>query len=219
MIHVPKHTSKQEREQAHHDGVISGVGTSLTFDSTDSAVKPHNGFRSVLEGEFVGVWGDYTFLRLAYVNTYYTQLWKHGIMKYRWDLRFIEPLLKTHHATDVPLSERFFIGGLNSVRGYRDFDLGPHFDGGDPKGGISATVLSIEYLHEIFPFLDGFVFVDAGSIALRQFYFATFRLSTGFGARIELINRVPVIVGMGFPINRDEHSDVRRFFFSMGGQF
>lgn len=219
IIHVPKHTSKQEREQAHHDGVISGIGASMTFDSTDSAIKPHNGFRSVLEGEFVGVWGDYNFLRLAYVNSYYTQLWRHGIMKYRWDFRFIEPFLKTHHATEIPLSERFFIGGLNSVRGYRDFDLGPHFKGGDPKGGISATVLSIEYLHEIFPFLDGFVFVDAGSIALKRFYFSTFRLSAGFGARIELINRVPVIVGMGFPVNRDEHSEVRKFFFSMGGQF
>jgi outer membrane protein insertion porin family len=219
MIHVPKHTSKQEREQASHEGVISGVGSSITFDSTDSAIKPHNGFRSVLEGEFVGVWGDYTFLRFAYVNSYYTQLWKRGIMKYRWDMRFIEPLFKTNHATEIPLSERFFIGGLNSVRGYRDFDLGPHFKGGDPKGGISATVLSIEYLHEIFPFLDGFLFVDAGSIALKRFYITNFKLSTGFGARIELINRMPVILGMGFPINRAKGSDVRNFFFSMGGQF
>lgn len=219
MIHVPKHTPKQEREQARHDGVISGIGSSLTFDSTDSAIKPHNGFRSILEAEFVGIWGDYNFLRFAYVNTYYSQLWKHGIMKYRWDMRFIEPIFKTHHATEIPLSERYFIGGLNSVRGYRDFHLGPHFENGDPKGGISATVLSIEYLQEIFPFLDGFVFVDAGSIALKRFYVSNFRLSTGFGARIELMNRMPVIVGMGFPINRDDHSEVRKFFFSMGGQF
>jgi outer membrane protein insertion porin family len=134
-------------------------------------------------------------------------------------MRFIEPLFKTNHATEIPLSERFFIGGLNSVRGYRDFDLGPHFKGGDPKGGISATVLSIEYLHEIFPFLDGFLFVDAGSIALKRFYITNFKLSTGFGARIELINRMPVILGMGFPINRAKGSDVRNFFFSMGGQF
>ncbi len=219
LIHVPKHVSKQERDQAGHDGVISGIGSSITYDSTDSAIKPHNGFRSVLEGELVGIWGDYNFLRFAYVNTYYTQLWRRGIMKYRWDLRFIEPLWKTNHSTEIPLSERFFIGGLNTVRGYRDFDLGPHFKNGDPKGGISATVLSIEYLQEIFPFLDAFLFVDAGSIALKRFYFASFRLSAGFGARIELINRVPVIVGMGFPINRDKRSEERRFFFSMGGQF
>ncbi len=219
QIHVPKHSSKQERKQGGHEGVISGIGSSISFDSTDSAVKPHNGFRSSLEAEMVGVWGDYNFLRLAYVNSYYTQLWKHGIMKYRWDMRFIQPLFKTDTPEDIPLSERFFIGGLNSVRGYRDFDLGPHFKGGDPKGGVSATVLSIEYLHEIFPFMDGFVFADAGSIALESFTFSTFRCTAGFGARLELINRVPVILGMGFPINRDEHSEVRKFFFSMGGQF
>lgn len=219
QIHVPKDSSKQEREQGSHEGVISGIGTSISFDSTDSAVKPHNGFRSSLEAEMVGIWGDYSFLRLAYVNTYYTQLWRHGIMKYRWDLRFIQPLFKTRTPEDIPLSERFFIGGLNSVRGYRDFDLGPHFSGGDPKGGVSATVLSIEYLHEIFPFMDGFIFADAGSIALENFYFATFRCSAGFGVRLELINRVPVILGMGFPINRQEGAEVRKFFFSMGGQF
>ncbi|MES2122163.1 MAG: BamA/TamA family outer membrane protein, partial [Chlamydiota bacterium] len=219
QIHVSKHTPRQEREQAHNSGIISAIGSSLSFDSTDSAIKPHNGFRSSLEAEFAGIWGDFYFGRLAYVNSYYSQLWRRGIMKYRWDFRFIEPLFSTSNPNDIPLSERYFIGGLNSVRGYRDFDLGPHFSNGDPKGGISATVLSIEYLQEIFPFLDGFLFVDAGSIALKRFYVSNFRLSTGFGARIELINRVPVIVGMGFPINRDEHSEERRFFFSMGGQF
>lgn len=220
IIHLHKrHASHEEREQAHHDGIISGIGTSITFDSTDSAVKPHNGFRSSLEGEFVGIWGDYSFLRFAYVNSYYTLLWRHGVMKYRWDLRFIEPILKTNSPTKIPLSERFFIGGLNSVRGYRDFDLGPHFKGGDPMGGISSTVLSIEYLHEVLPIMDLFVFVDAGSVALRRFYFSTFRFTTGFGTRLELINRVPVILGVGFPINKQEGADVRNFFFSMGGQF
>jgi outer membrane protein insertion porin family len=219
QVEVPKHSSSQERKQGGQEGVISGIGTSISFDSTDSALKPHNGFRSSLEGEFVGVFGDYTFLRLAYVNCYYTQLWKRGIMKYRWDMRFIDPVFKTHKSKDIPLSERFFIGGLTTVRGYRDFDLGPHFSGGDPKGGTSATVLSVEYLHEIFPFMDGFLFADAGSIALRRFHFSTFRCSAGFGARLELINRVPVIVGMGFPLNRQERAGVRRFFFSMGGQF
>lgn len=219
VIHVSKKTSEAEREQAKNGGIISAIGGSLSFDSTDSAMKPHNGFRSSLELEYAGVFGKFDFARLAYINSYYTQLWHRGIMKYRWDFRFILPLFKTNRSEDIPLSERFFIGGLNSVRGYKDFDLGPHFSGGDPKGGTSATVLSMEYLHEIFSFLDGFLFVDAGSIALKRFYLTNFRLSTGFGARIELINRVPVIVGMGFPINRDEHSEVRRFFFSMGGQF
>ena len=217
--HISKHTPLEEREQARNDGVVSGIGSSITFDSTDSAIKPHNGFRSSLEAEFVGIWGDYNFLRFSYINSYYTQLWRHGIMKYRWDLRFIDPIFKTKSPKDIPLGERFYIGGLNSVRGYRDFDLGPHFSNGNPKGGVSATVLSIEYLHEVLPIMDLFVFVDAGSIDLKRFDLPTFRLSTGFGARLELINRIPVIIGMGFPINKQEGAEVRRFFFSMGGQF
>ena len=220
QIHVPKNSSAEEREQGSHEGVISGVGSSLSFDSTDSAVKPHNGFRSSLEAEIVGVWGDYNYLRFGYLNSYYAQLWSRGIMKYRWDLRFIDPIFKTHSPDDIPLSERFFIGGLNSVRGYKDFDLGSHFKKtGDPEGGISTTVLSVEYLQELFPFMDAFVFADAGSISMDRFHFSTFRLSTGFGARLELINRMPVILGMGFPVNKQEGTEVRKFFFSMGGQF
>jgi outer membrane protein insertion porin family len=217
--HVEKKLPPAELEQAKNDGVVSGIGASITFDSTDSAIKPHNGFRSALEGEYVGIWGDYDYLRFAYINSYYTQLWRHGIMKYRWDLRFIEPVFKTKSPTKIPLGERFYIGGLNSVRGYRDFDLGPHFSNGEPKGGISQTVLSLEYLHEVLPIMDLFVFADAGSISLKRFDFPTFRLSAGFGARLELINRIPVIVGMGFPINKQDGAGVRKFFFSMGGQF
>jgi outer membrane protein insertion porin family len=220
MTHVPKHAPALEREQSGNTGIISGIGSSLSFDSTDSAVKPHRGFRSSLEGELVGVWGTYNYLRFAYVNSYYSPLWKYGTMKYRWDVRFIEPLWKTNHPNDIPLTERFFIGGLTSVRGYKDFDLGPHYSKtGDPEGGISSAVLSLEYLQTLLPIADAFVFADAGSISMKRFNLPTFRLTTGVGLRLELMNRVPIILGLGFPINRDHHSELRKFFFSMGGQF
>lgn len=221
MIHVSrKHTLPIEREETRHDGIISALGSSLTFDSTDSALKPHRGFRSLLEAEFVGIGGDFTFLRFGYLNSYYTPLWKRGTMKYRFDFRFIEPILKTRHPNDIPVSERFFIGGINSVRGYRDFDLGGHFkQSGDPKGGISATVFSLEYMQELLPIMDVFLFVDAGSVAMHRFYLENFQMSTGIGTRLELINRVPVILGYGYPINPRSHQEQRRFFFSMGGQF
>ncbi len=219
MIHVAHDTPKKEREQADNSGLISAISSSISFDNTDSAMKPHNGFRSSLEAEYAGVGGDFTFAKLSYVNAYYTQLWKRGIMKYRFEFRFIEPFLKTGSPDDIPLSERFFLGGENSVRGYRAFGLGPTYSNGDPQGGISSGLLSVEYLHEIMPFLDGFIFADAGSISLNRLSLNDFKLSYGIGARIELINRVPIIIGMGFPVNPDGHSQVRKFFFSMGGQF
>ncbi|MBI3236786.1 MAG: outer membrane protein assembly factor BamA [Chlamydiales bacterium] len=217
--HISHKIPRSQVQGADHDGIISAISSSISFDSTDSALKPHNGFRSLLEAEFAGLGGRFTFFRVGYINTYYSQLWRQGIMKYRFDFRFIEPIWKTSDPEQIPMSERFFLGGETSVRGYRAFDLGPHYTGGDPKGGISSSLLSVEYLQEIFPFLDGFIFADAGSIDLKRFSVADFKLSYGFGARVELINRVPVILGMGFPVNPDGRSEVRKFFFSMGGQF
>lgn len=244
--HVKKDTPREERKEASNSGLVTGLGGSITFDSTDSALKPHNGFRSTAEAEFAGFTGTkggYTFLRLGYINSYYTQLWRRGIMKYRFECRYIDPISNKSNVQDFPMSERFFLGGENSVRGYKAFDLGPHYLGkkpepgdkdydpskkeqrrktGDPKGGLSSTLLSVEYLQEVLPVLDLFVFADAGSIAMQTFYLANFRLSWGFGARIEVLNRVPIILGVGFPVNPLPHSrsgEVKNFYFSMGGQF
>ncbi len=216
--HVENKASYEERQARNH-GLLSSSGVSLNYDSTDSAIKPHNGFRSLIEAEFTGLGGDFTFWRFGYINTYYQSLWRRGVMKYRAEFRFIEPVLKTHTPNKIPQSERFYLGGVNSIRGYRDFDLGPHYSNGDPKGGISSSLFSVEYLQELFKFADAFVFADAGSVSLKRFSPGHINLSYGVGVRLELINRVPVILGIGFPVNPDTHHQVRRFFFSMGGQF
>jgi len=82
--------------------------------------------------------------------------------------------------------------------------------------------------------LDLFVFFDGGSISLKRFEIPDFRTSVGVGARIELGNRVPIMVGYGYPLNPPKRlvkvhpngtkkysrsDDDKRFFFSMGGQF
>lgn len=218
-IQVDHDASPGEKKQARNSGVVSAVSASLNFDSTDSALKPHNGFRSMLEAEYAGLCGSFDFFRLGYINTYYTSLWKHGIMKYRFEFKFIEPIWKTERPDRIPLSERFFTGGENSVRGYRAFALGPEFRNHDPKGGISYTLLSVEYLHEVFSFMDAFMFIDAGNVSMHRFRIPTLRMSYGFGLRLDLMNRIPLVIGWGFPVNPRNHSQVRRFFLSMGGQF
>lgn len=229
--HVSHHnTTHTEQDLSKTNGVLSGISSSIGFDNTDSSQKPHNGLRSLLDAEFVGLGGKYSFFRLGYVNTLYTALWSRGIMKYRADFRFIEPLSwKCPRVSDIPISERFFLGGESTVRGYVPWSLGPHFDkkgaqkhhvtNGDPTGGISSSLLSIEYNQEIFSMLDLFVFADAGMVSLQKFVFDEYRFSWGYGARIQLMNRMPIVVGVGYPINPERKRDVERVFFSMGGQF
>jgi outer membrane protein insertion porin family len=209
-----------EERAARSAGVISGVGASLNFDSTDSATAPHNGFRSDLEGEITGLGGHYSFIRLAYINTFYKSVWARGILKFRFDAKFIEPYWKTNTFNQIPISERFFLGGENSVRGYKPFDLGPRFANGDPKGGISSVLLSAEYLQEIFSFLDAFIFFDAGQISDKRFrFYSKYNMSYGIGVVCDAINNIPIMIGYGIPINADSKAQEQRFFFQMGGQF
>jgi outer membrane protein insertion porin family len=217
---VSSHAPRKEKELKHEKGNISAISASLNYDSTDNIQKPHNGFRSYLEAEFAGLGGTWAFMKYSYVNAFYQQLWPHGIMKYRWEARFIQPIWWPESFDErVPKGERFFIGGENSVRGFRSFDMGDHYRNGDPTGGISSAILSVEYLHEIFTILDGFVFADAGSISSHEWKLPKLQFTYGIGLRIEVMNKMPITVGYGIPVNPRHHSQVQKFFFSMGGQF
>lgn len=204
-------------------GIISGINASLGYDSTDSSYKPHRGLRSYIEAEFVGIGGDFLFLKFGYVNALYIPVWSKGTLKGRADFHFINPLGRIGRTKsrqeEVPLSERFFLGGETTVRGYKPYSIGPQTSTGDPTGGISSGLLSVEYCQEIFKLLDVFAFFDAGSVSDKEFKIPKLRMSYGVGARLELMNRTPIIVGYGIPINPERSDDKKKFFFSMGGQF
>lgn len=217
-MHISDHAGEDAKRLSGKSGIISAVGTSLGYDSTDSPIKPHQGYRGMLEAEYAGLGGRFEFLRLSSTNSLYTPLWQHGFMKYRADFAFIEPMGRTNTPFEIPLSERFFQGGDTSVRGYEAYAIGPRYLRGDPTGGISTSVLSIEYLHEVFSFLDLFTFADAGSVAMRRFRITKYKTSVGLGARVQLMSKIPFIVGYGWPINPGK-TEKRQFFFSMGGQF
>lgn len=55
----------------------------------------------------------------------------------------------------VPVHERFFAGGANSVRGFEEKRLGPKDPGGTPKGGEAVLTTSIELRFPIYKALGG----------------------------------------------------------------
>jgi outer membrane protein insertion porin family len=239
-IDVAHGVSRSEKQAKDGTGNVSAISGSINYDSTDSMIKPHNGLRSYLEAEFSGLAGNFYFFKYSYVNSFYQELWPHGIMKYRWEARFLQPVLWTSKPKNISMSERFFLGGENSIRGFKAFNMGPHYkkkshtkktkkgkdansdkDSNDPKGGISYTVMSVEYLHELLKIVDGFVFIDGGTISMKKFNLPRLQLTYGGGLRIEVMNRMPITVGFGIPVNlqHKRKSQEEIFYFSMGGQF
>ncbi|NGX39334.1 MAG: Outer membrane protein assembly factor BamA [Chlamydiae bacterium] len=220
--------SKKITEHTNNSGFLSGVGASIVFNTTNSAIKPNRGLRSFLEGEVVGVGGGYNFFRTAFLNAYYIPLSERGYMRYRCDFRFLFPFGKTNEFSQIPLSERYFLGGVASVRGYKEAIIGPRLKkkekgkikaiDRDPSGGISSSLLSMEYIYEAFSFLDTFVFIDGGYISDEVFGFGTYRFSYGAGVNVSVLGQMPITLGYGVPINARKRQK-EHFFFSLGGQF
>lgn len=249
QTHIHGVENEEAQRERQNSGWVAGISSSLSFDSIDNAFKPHRGFRSTVELELAGVRrhdSDHTmfpFLKMGYLNNYYYPVWRKGTLKLKWEFRFSCPFWGGKPNL-LPLNERFFLGGETTVRGYKPYILGPHFkksngtEKDDPTGGVSSTLLSIEYNQTIFKMLDLFTFVDGGSISAKRFDIPDIRMSYGGGARIELGNRMPITLGVGFPINPQprltkiktnpdgtttkkykKYEDQKTFFISMGGQF
>ena len=122
---------------------------------------------------------------------------------------------------DVPYTERFFLGGLTNLRGFRNRGVGPNI-GGEPIGGETMLNASLEYRIplstqvqpgtykelEVFRML---LFVDAGVLDPDpyQLDFNELRTSAGFG--LGMAYPLPINLYFGFPM-RSKEGDQRQTF-------
>lgn len=220
--------SPQLREVAGDYGIVSGVGFSVIYNSTNHPLRPTNGLRSRIDGEFVGLGGRAHFFSFSYVNSAYQPFGSNGVLKLRADMKFIQPLdiaaPGKNSLSTIPLDERLMLGGDFMVRGYRPYAIGPKFENtSDPSGGLSLVLFSAEYNKPLLPVADFFLFSDAGFLTDRSWDVNTdhLKVSVGFGLKLALMGPAspPVVIGYGFPLNADRRSDIKRFFISMGARF
>lgn len=202
-------------------GLISATGIDLSYDSTDRLDFPTQGFRSRFELEYAGLGGDHRFFGIAYLNSLYYRICPNGVMKYRFDMRYIKTI-DTTTFNSLPLDERLFLGGDNNIRGFKAYRIGPRFSHShDPKGGISMQLFSVEYNHKLHKRVDGFLFFDAGQLSNTEWSInKTIYSAAGFGVRLRVLDSFPpVCLGLGFPVSYKRRGDIRRFFLSFGGKF
>ena len=74
-------------------------------------------------------------------------------------------LLPGQGEVTLPLSERFFNGGENTVRSFKESELGPKDSSNDPVGGYGFNVFNLELRQRLVGNLIGTVFLDYGNIA------------------------------------------------------
>src|SRR5947208_3121031 len=123
-------------------------------------------------------------------------------------------------ATAIPIDERFFNGGADTVRSFGQRDLGPHDNHGHPVGGEFFTVFNVEYTFPILGELQGAIFTDAGNLlpTSEEIGLNDMRYAVGAGLRYKL----PVgPIRLDYGVNPDPRpfEDFGAFHFSFGFAF
>jgi outer membrane protein insertion porin family len=175
--------------QALIDAVeTSSVSLTPVWDTRDSVFVPTRGSVSRVTAEYAdaALGSELEFLRLRLSHSTYFDVWNGGVLALSWRGGWIMPVDST---TSIPLQERFFNGGENTVRSFREDQLGPTDPAGNPVGGEAYHVLSAELRHKLRGNLDGALFYDTGTVQLdhQDFFDLTgFRTGVGLGLRYVL---------------------------------
>jgi outer membrane protein insertion porin family len=206
---------------------VYSLTPALIWDTRDSFVFPTEGLRASISLEYAGqvLPGDFEFNKLTietegHVTLYETEShlkhvasfaftfgWAHGA---REDLR-------------VPLIERFYAGGRDSIRGFDFRGMGPH-QGDDPVGGEAYVLGTLEYSWPIFvEFLRGAFFYDIANLTpeIELLAHDRWRNTVGFGIRflIPQLGNIPVKLDFGFPLTKEDEDERQTVTFDIGALF
>src|SRR5438093_8095630 len=209
-------------------GVLSGLGFGADWNTTDDLVDPSRGWVLGATVEPVGglLGGDFNFVRLVADGRFYLPLVGGLLGATRFRLGTAEPYTR-HDA--VPLFERFYAGGIDSVRGYGRRRIGPRAERKDffgrvisttPIGGRTLAEASVELRHPITEKLGAAVFLDGGQVNLQSFDFPidSLRYGAGFGVRYRSPVG-PLRVDLGFPFQPPDGDQRWQVHVSLGSKF
>ena len=138
------------------------AGVSATYDTRDSVLNPRRGFLFNVTGDYAStiLGSSLEFLRTTFRASYYLPVGTDSLLAAGVRGGVISPL---GYSEDLPIDERFFNGGSNTVRSFSERMLGPKDTNGHPVGGETFTAANLEFVTPIRDSLDLALFTDAGS--------------------------------------------------------
>jgi outer membrane protein insertion porin family len=198
----------------------------IVFDNTDSREQPTRGYMARIFAEYGGggLGGDDNFFRPVGELQGFHSLTNSGNHVFHWRGRMGGVF--ENSSKSVPIFDRFFIGGIDSIRGYSQRDLSPRDKAtGDEIGADRIGFTNLEYIWTFYPDLGMAIvpFYDVGYAVDSKYnnMFEDLKQSVG----LELRWRSPMgdlRFAYGYPLSdnvRGERRKAGRFEFSMGQFF
>lgn len=158
---------------------ISSLTPTIYYSTVDSPIFPTSGTKYLVNysysGGFLG--GDIDMHKLKVQFVKFIPLWKR---KHTIGIQAVYQGLKGFGEKDIPIYEKFFLGGEQSIRGYDIYRIGPRTESGAVTGGTKAFFINLEYQVPITPQFSAALYYDMGNaydkgvpISFKNFYSST----------------------------------------------
>lgn len=171
IVNVSDNASQIIKDEAGYR-LVSKVGTSIAYDTRNSTLFPTNGHRVEFNNEVAGgpFGGDTDYYKLELRGVKYFKGFAEGhVIELSGRIGSVDSYGSSKR---VPIFDRFFLGGLYSLRGFDYRDIGPRDSTGEPLGGNTYWFSSIEYSIPVVERVRLAAFYDAGNVYRDAFSFS-----------------------------------------------
>jgi outer membrane protein insertion porin family len=233
IFDVDSDASALIRDQEGESTLSSLTGT-LTRNTTDNYLDPTKGSVSLLSAEFAGLGGTEKFAKYIADQRFFLPYKWESVFSLHGQIGYIQSV----GGEEIPIDERFYLGGINTIRGFKSRQVGPRVRvarqlvdaAGNPTGasddfefigGDKQAYFNLEYT---FPLLKdmglkGVLFFDTGNAwSEDENYFSEMRYSVGGGIRW-FSPMGPLRLEWGYNLKPREGENRSEFEFSIGRAF
>ena len=203
---------------------VWGIGPSIRYDTTNRGPILYKGVIAQAGYEYVGLdnWNPTFNKWTASLDQYFTlheDLFdRKTVLAIHSDVGYIDN-------SNTPMFERFYAGGMGSVRGFKYRGISPRRNAadqidpnGDPIGGLFEVLNSAELSYPIYAdIIRGVFFVDSGATE-ETTTITKYRIAAGFGFRVvfPFAQNAPLAIDFGFPVVKAEGDELQLISFSFG---
>jgi outer membrane protein insertion porin family len=201
----------------------SSITLGMSFDNRDSVLLSRHGVHADFSTEFAGG----PLLGQTNIYKFQADAQKYILLPYDMILMFAGATGVVNYydnSTEVPLFDRFFLGGSRSIRGFGNRDIGPVDENNEPLGGDTMAYTNVELTFPIIDRVRGAVWNDAGFLDANPFHYTDAihegDAAAGIGLRLNLpIGPLRLDYGIPYKDQGYNHNNTGKFSFDVGYQF
>lgn len=197
----------------------SSITTNFRRDSRDAVFNTNSGSNNFVQVEYAGLGGSNDFTKYTGGSAWFFPLFWGTVLAVQGKIGYVE----ANTADGLPMYEKFYLGGINSLRGFEFASVGPKDpQTGDVIGGEKMLQFNIEFIFPVIKDmgLKGLVFLDAGNAWSKDEDYSLTEIRKSAGVGVRWYSPVgPLRLEYGWILDREDGEREGNWEFTIGQMF